>query len=829
MRFQKLGRVLLVGVVLAFCVSAWSGWVRPSLAQATPKLQASELVQQGVDRYSAGEWAAAIELWESALKREVDPDSERVIRGNLAQAYRQVGQQERALQQWQRLLELAEDSGDRADKVAATIERAQVYGELGQHRRARAELAKAETVANSNALRPQTRMALHGAMGNTLAALGEYDDAIAAYRQSLDIAETGGDRAATASTLNNLGNTYRSRAERLRFQLQAAEVEGDEVEVRRLAPLAEADDKATLASLERSVRVAQSVNAWAEVRSRLNFIRLFKQNQPTDAEILATHRDRVRNLLAELSDSTEKAYSEIAFAVSLPASDRADAQAWLTDALRVANEIGDRRAASFAMGSLGELYEVNQQYDAAMQWTRQATFASQAVAAPDSLYRWQWQSGRILVAMGDSDQAKTAYRDAISTLQSIRGDIVAVNQELQFTFRDAVEPVYRQAIGLLLAESEPSQATLQEVLDTLELLKLAELQNFFGDECVEVAKAQAAAQKPAETTAVAIYSVILPNRTEMIARSPDGTLTAYPVEIGAAKLAEEIRDLRFLLEKRATDQYLPQAQKLYDLLLRPLESDLKALNPKTLAFIHDGVLRQVPMAALHDGDRFLIETYPMAVTPSLSLTSGQPLQREDLRALIVGLTVERSPFEALANVEIETKNVRDIVSGARLLDEAFTLDTIQNELSGQNYPIVHMATHGKFGVDAASTFLLAFDNRLSIERVDSILRSRPTADPIELLTLSACQTAAGDNRSTLGMAGVAVRAGAKSALATLWFINDESTAPLIAEFYNQLLDPGTTKAEALRRAQLKFITDADFRDFSHPAVWSPFILIGNWL
>ncbi|MEM9512526.1 MAG: hypothetical protein AAF978_07595, partial [Cyanobacteria bacterium P01_E01_bin.48] len=128
-------------MVLAFCVSAWSGWVRPSLAQATPKLQASELVQQGVDRYSAGEWAAAIELWESALKREVDPDSERVIRGNLAQAYRQVGQQERALQQWQRLLELAEDSGDRADKVAATIERAQVYGELGQHRRARAELA----------------------------------------------------------------------------------------------------------------------------------------------------------------------------------------------------------------------------------------------------------------------------------------------------------------------------------------------------------------------------------------------------------------------------------------------------------------------------------------------------------------------------------------------------------------------------------------------------------------------------------------------------------------------------------------------------------------
>ena len=97
---------------------------------------------------------------------------------------------------------------------------------------------------------------------------------------------------------------------------------------------------------------------------------------------------------------------------------------------------------------------------------------------------------------------------------------------------------------------------------------------------------------------------------------------------------------------------------------------------------------------------------------------------------------------------------------------------------------------------------------------------------MELLTLSACQTAAGDNRSALGIAGVAVRAGVKSALASLWFINDESTVPLVEEFYTQLRQSKVTKAEALRRAQIKMIKD---RDNSHPAVWSPFILIGNWL
>lgn len=821
---QKLGRRLWVGIGLAVCLLAGS-WIEPVVAQAISPQQASELVQQGVDRYANGEWSAAIALWEEALTGTTSPESEQIIRGNLAQAYRQVGQRDRALQQWQRLVDLAETSGDRADEVAATIERAQVYGELGQHRRARVELAEAEKVATSARLPLETRMALRGAWGNTLAALGDYDEAIEAYRQCLEMAEATGDRAATASTLNNLGNTYRSRAERFRFQLQAADVEGDFLEVRRLLPLAEADDAAALAALERSV--AQSVDGLAEVRSRLNLIRLLQQRESSDD--VARHRDRVRDLLRELPDSTEKAYSEIALAASLPDSERADAQAWLSDALQVSDAIGDRRAASFAMGSLGELYELNQQYEAAMQWTRQATFAAQAEAAADSLYRWQWQSGRIFAAMADKERATTAYRDAIATLQSIRGDIVAVNQELQFTFRDAVEPVYREAISLLLEDPEPAQATLQEVLDTLELLKLAELQNFFGDECVEVARANAAAQKPAEATAVVIYSVILPERTEIVARSPDGTLSAYPVNVNAAELTTNVRELRFLLEKRSTDEYLPQAQKLYDVLIRPLEADLAALKPETLAFIHDGVLRQVPMAALHDGDRYLIETYPIAVTPSLSLTSGQPLQREDLRALILGLTVERKPFEALVNVETETENVRDIVTGSRLLDESFTLDTVQTELSDRNYPIVHMATHGKFGVDAASTFLLAFDNRLSIERVDGILRSRPTNEPIELLTLSACQTAAGDNRSTLGMAGVAVRAGAKSALATLWFINDESTVPLISEFYHQLLEPGSTKAEALRRAQLKFITDDNFRDFSHPAVWSPFILIGNWL
>lgn len=192
----------------------------------------------------------------------------------------------------------------------------------------------------------------------------------------------------------------------------------------------------------------------------------------------------------------------------------------------------------------------------------------------------------------------------------------------------------------------------------------------------------------------------------------------------------------------------------------------------------------------------------------------------------MGLTVARDPFAPLTYVQEETTRVEAILGGTRLVDQKFTLENLQTQLQQRSYPIVHMATHGKFGVNSETTFLVAYDDRIRLDDIDLLLRSRQTDQPVELLTLSACQTAAGDNRTALGIAGVAVRAGVKSALATLWYINDEATVPLIEEFYSQLRQPNISKAAALRNAQLTML---DNLDYSHPAVWSPFILVGNWL
>ena len=141
--------------------------------------------------------------------------------------------------------------------------------------------------------------------------------------------------------------------------------------------------------------------------------------------------------------------------------------------------------------------------------------------------------------------------------------------------------------------------------------------------------------------------------------------------------------------------------------------------------------------------------------------------------------------------------------------------------------MVHIASHGVVENDVNKSFLLAYDDKITMNRLSQLvglLQYRQT--PLELLTLSACETAIGDDRAALGLAGVAVKAGARSALATLWFIDDKATSELVDEFYRQLRDPSVTKAVALQRAQLMILNEPGY---GHPSFWAPFLLISNWM
>ncbi len=878
--FRFIGRwlawSLLFLVSLVFCLEfhPWStGQANQSAVAIERRVIASsssggesssaQAVQLGLEQYKAGKFTEAIALWQQVLPQISAVTDRAIIYTNLALAYRQIGQLDRAIAQWKQAIQIYRSQRDQATQkplAGLLTELAQAYSDLGQQRRAITLLQSAIEIALSNQNR-LTQAAAQGALGNAHWALGEYEQALAAYQTSLNISRELNNVTYLATALNNLGNVHVSRAARYDYQAKSAYLEGNEKEAAQLTQTANQEKVEARKSFEQSVQIAQGVAALEEVRGLMNLNRLIEQSSSTDQDLIVRHWNRVKELLSDAPDSRDKAYALINLAeqeltIGRLQVDRSNLQPsnLLDQALAVARKIGDARAESFAVGSLGQLYEAANDYGKAMELTRQAQFSAQQVNAPDSLYRWQWQAARILRATGAKQQAIATYEQAIATLQTIRGDLVAVNKELQFNFREQVEPVYRELIALLLDSSvqqlnvpgskishkqrivnsdvasfslDREASPVQKVVDTLELLKLAELQNFFGDECVQVALSQGGGNAElTNTNAVAIYSVILNDQTQMILRSPNGSMTNYRVAISQKEIEKEIDQLRYFLELRQTEEYLPQAQKIYNLLIRPMEADLAVVKPSTLVFINDGVLRKVPMAALHDGKEFLIQKYPIATTPSLSLTAGKPRDRNHLEALSVGLSVERSPFAPLLNVKAEVAAVNKILGGTELIDKAFTLSNLRSQLQKKSYPIVHIATHGKFGVDAESTFLVGYDQRITIEELDNLLRSRRGRQPIELLTLSACQTAVGDNRSALGIAGVAVRAGVESALATLWYINDQSTVPLIAEFYRQLRQPNISKAEALRQAQLKMIAD---ENYNHPAVWSPFILIGNWV
>jgi CHAT domain-containing protein len=248
-----------------------------------------------------------------------------------------------------------------------------------------------------------------------------------------------------------------------------------------------------------------------------------------------------------------------------------------------------------------------------------------------------------------------------------------------------------------------------------------------------------------------------------------------------------------------------------------------------LVFVPDGPLRTIPMGALHDGKQFLIAKYALGMTPGLSLTDPRPIQREHVKLLALGVTQAVQGFPALPNVAPELAALRNLYgpTSTVLVDSEFVVPAVEKKLREERYTIVHIASHGEFSGDAQQSFVLAFDGKLSVDRLDQFIGLfKYRDDPLELLTLSACDTAEGDDRAALGLAGVAIKAGARSALATLWEVNDEVSAQLVIDFYEGLRDPSISRVGALRRAQLKLLEDPRY---DHPGFWSPFLLINNWL
>ncbi|MEM8828733.1 MAG: CHAT domain-containing protein [Cyanobacteria bacterium P01_G01_bin.19] len=557
-------------------------------------------------------------------------------------------------------------------------------------------------------------------------------------------------------------------------------------------------------------------------------------------------------------------YGRINFAKSLIRHNKIDQKTGniLATAIKQSRQINNTTAEAEAMGYLGLLYEKQNRYAEARRLTEASLQLASTAEYPEIAYRWNAQLGRILAVQGNRNKALTAYETSFNTIKALRSDLATT----------PVEPIFREYISLLL-EEEPTPDQLVQARDVLESLQIAKLDNFFRDPCSQVSEDPVSIDD-VDTEAAVIYPILLQNRLEVILTIPGQPLRHYATQnitqekvddtikklrrrsltnpgfaeairstrgSNNAQANAEIAEIQKSQEKSLQQDILPLAAEIYSWLIEPAEEILEQSQVKTLVFVLDGSLRNIPMSVLYDRQKqeYLIQkNYNLALSSGLQLTAPKPLKRQPIKVLAAGVTRDfpQYRFPPIPKVEDELETIKNIFAQSEiLLNQDFTQASLQQKLQESDFPVVHLATHGQFGSTSEQTFILSGAEKgnplINVNQFDSLLRagSIRRSQPIELLVLSACNTAQGDNQAILGLAGVAVRAGARSTIATLWGANDEATSNLMGKFYQNLAaDAAISKAEALRQAQLSLLAEEDSQ-YRHPYYWAPFVLIGNWL
>jgi len=788
-------------------------------------LQADPLKEAGI-AFTHGDYASAVKLTSSIIGTAVG--QQKIIalirRG---EAYRALGHLREARADLNIAITLAQQQQQVLMQAIASLSLGEIlfqqqnYSEADKLLQATQQLAK-------KIKQPLIEAAAINASGNILLHQNKQKSAIINYRNALNLAKQGGDSAIAVASRRNLAKALGNNKE-------AAE----------------------------QLKLAQQ-----------------------EASSIANLYERAELLLSIAEDSNSS------FAI-------------LNDVLAISQQLNSPKLGSYAKGRLGALYEKQQRFNEALSLTEQAIIDAQQIGSDDLLLKWQWQSGRLLRVLGDRTAAISAYRRTVYYINAIRRDIPISYQGGRSSFRETLSPIYIGLADLLLQQAaiatdaritksndpvnENEQALLREARDTIEKIKLSELQDYFQDPCIVSRTTKLETLAP--HTAV-LYPIILPDRLELLV-SIGTRLIRYSTFVTTDQLQRSVKrlvkSLRPSNSGRISAFEQQTAEQLYQWLISPILAQLKEHKIDTLVFIPDGVLRPLPIAALSNGEHFLIEDFAIATVPGLTLFDPKALPKKNMQALLSGLSqpgpvvlelpeimwdslaqntsgsnrglrgipatidqlkpidqfkargISYSMLErnvdmtnkvqqalALPGVKQEIKALSELLQGQVLLDEKFLLDSFSSEVTKKPYRVVHIASHGFFGGAPEQNFLMTYDRKLNMNQLGSILQPKQLAEqPIELLTLSACQTAEGDDRSPLGLAGIALKSGARSILGTLWPIADEAAQQLLPSFYSSLSrTQSMTKAKALQTAQIKLLKQEQFK---HPFFWSAFILIGNWL
>ncbi|MCC5645547.1 CHAT domain-containing protein [Nostoc sp. CHAB 5824] len=835
--------------------------------------QPSSLVQQSQAFYEAGQFVEGVQLLKKAageFKATNDVLNEAITLSNLSLAYQQLGQWEEAteaiaqsikllqtlknsdssqeqsqifaqaldvrgglelargqteaaLGTWQEAAKIYQHLDDISALTRNRINQTQAMQALGNYLQAHKSLISVQEVLQNQ---PDSSLKATGldSLGNVLRSLGYLSDSQKILEESFSVAGRIGSAIAQSNALLSLGNTARA-------QTSAQLSLGNSSSVKDYI-------KTAIQYYQQAVQIT-SATPTVRLQAQLNLLKLLvEQEEFSTAKALLP---QIQSQIDNLPPSRRAVNYRINFAQSLSkmiqnSVQPKDVAKMLAQAVQVAKSLKDERTESYALGTLGELYEQTGQLSDAKGLTQQALVKAESIDAQDIAYQWHWQMGRILQKQSNIPAATDAYSQAYNALKSLRNDLVSINPDVQFSFRESIEPVYRQYVDLLLQLQENTLQkpdNLVQARQVIESLQLAELDNFFRSPCLLPRVDLDKLVEKEKFTAV-IYPIILDNRLEIITRLPGQNKiyrkTAKVPKDVLEKTVEQLqKDLPVASREPDVKQY---SQQLYDWLIKPIESDFATKGITSLVFVLDGSLRNIPMAILYDRQqqKYLIEKYAISLMPGLQLLAPKSLHNVGLNVLIAGVEqgrlIEGKSFSELSNVTQELKQVQsEVKSSKELLNQEFTKTNLQQQIQSTPFSVVHLATHGQFSSDIEQTYILTWDSLLKVRELDSLLRAKGESQPeiIELLVLSACKTATGDKRAALGLAGVAVRAGARSTLATLWTVDDESTSDFMGELYRQL-DARVTKAQAVQYAQLAILAKEN-----RPYFWAPYVLVGNWL
>ncbi|WP_204103185.1 MULTISPECIES: CHAT domain-containing protein [Spirulina sp. CCY15215] len=402
----------------------------------------------------------------------------------------------------------------------------------------------------------------------------------------------------------------------------------------------------------------------------------------------------------------------------------------------------------------------------------------------------------------------------------------------------------------------------EQIVTDIEQLLETEYETYFGDNLTDrevnaqsIRDTLKTIEIETGTRAVVVYALPFPDSLQLVlVRPEEEPLVTTVADADSRSLFLRLRQFRNTLLDPTNKNYQVHAKKLYQWLIAPIESELERLEIDTLIFSMGAGLRSLPLAALHDGEQFLVEKYSLGTIPSVALTDTRYQSVREAR--ILGMGAEEfhsfSNKPDLPSVPLELAAIVDRpAKGETFLNEEFTLENLRYQRNQSRYDIVHLATHASFQPNNdRNTYIQFWQDKI---RLDALREARWYDDAtVELLVLSACETAIGDRRSEMGFAGLAVRSGVKSVLASLWKINDFVTLPAIAEFYSQLArEDVTIKAEALRQSQIALLSGQvrvesgqivglsqplplppelhhwEGRDLSHPYFWAGYTAIGS--